>query len=175
MSVFRNKQLTVLAGAAAGVCAVVVVWLNLFAWFGWTRLPADEPGARLVFAFGWLLAPGIALAVGVIAAGRRGFYADAVDGTRTPADHGLEINLRYNQNTLEQTVLAAIAWTSLALVLPLHWLAAIPAMALLFLVGRTTFWIGYRIWPPLRAFGMVVTALPTFAAYAWLVWRLTPR
>jgi hypothetical protein len=34
--------------------------------------------------------------------------------TRTPSSHSFEINLRYNQNTLEQTVLAVIAWTGLA-------------------------------------------------------------
>jgi hypothetical protein len=34
-----------------------------------------------------------------------------------PANRGLEINLRYNLNTLEQTVLAAITWTALSLAL----------------------------------------------------------
>jgi hypothetical protein len=42
-------------------------------------------------------------------------------------------------------------------------------------LGRLTFWIGYLIYPMGRAFGMVLTAVPTFAAYGWLVWRLLAR
>lgn len=175
MSEVQRKQLIVIAGAAAGVGFVATVWANLFTWFSWAQPAADDMTNRLAFALRWLLAPGVALAVGVSAAGRRGFLADAIDGTRTPSSHGLEINLRYNQNTLEQAVLAAIAWVSLALVLPHRWLTVIPAMACLFLVGRALFWIGYRVYPTLRAFGMVLTALPTFVAYIWLVWRLAPK
>jgi hypothetical protein len=54
--------------------------------------------------------PGLCLLAGIgAAADRRFFSADAIDGTRTPQSRGLEVNLRYNRNTLEQTVLAAIA------------------------------------------------------------------
>ncbi len=83
--------------------------------------------------------------------------------------HSLEINLRYNQNTLEQLVLACIAWAGLSLYLPTAHLVVIPAIDL-FAIGRGTFWIGYLIYPMARAFGMVLTALPTIASYAWLVW-----
>lgn len=92
-------------------------------------------------------------------------------GTRTPASHSLEINLRYNQNTLEQGALAAIAWTALALVLPRSELILIPAMACLFVFGRISFWIGYLLHPLGRAFGMVLTMLPTVIAYGWLAWH----
>jgi hypothetical protein len=44
-------------------------------------------------------------------------------------------------------------------------------MATLFAFGRAAFWAGYLIYPMGRAFGMVLTALPTIAAYAWLVWH----
>lgn len=111
---------------------------------------------------------------GIIAAGRRGFIADAIEGTRTPANHGLEINLRYNQNTLEQTVLAAIAWGARAPILPRDALVLIAMMAFLFAFGRIAFWIGYLLHPLARAFGMVLRALPTITAYVWLLqhaWR----
>ena len=112
--------------------------------------PADDLATRLAFAARWLLAPDCALLVGIVAAGRRGFYPDAIDGTRTPANRGLEIGLRYNQNTLEQVVLAAIAWLGLAIRAPHAGLAFIPAMAVLFVVGRATFWIGYLLHPTAR-------------------------
>jgi hypothetical protein len=106
-----------------------------------------------------------------VVASRRGFIAQAIDGTRMPASHSLEINLRYNQNTLEQTVLACIAWASLAMYLPTPHLVVIPAMATLFAIGRGAFWVGYLIDPMGRAFGMALTALPTVGSYAWLVWH----
>jgi hypothetical protein len=76
-------------------------------------------------------------------------------------------------NTVEQVVLAAIAWAALAVTLPHDRLVAIPSMAFLFAFGRVAFWIGYRLHPLGRAFGMTLTALPTLAAYGWLLWQMT--
>jgi hypothetical protein len=59
--------------------------------------------------------------------------------------------------------------------LPQERLVLIPAAAILFGFGRATFWIGYLIYPTARAFGMVLTALPTIAAYVWLVQRALNR
>src|SRR6202000_2661246 len=103
----------------------------------------DDPAARLAFSVQWLQAPGLTLLAGVWTAARRGFHADAIDGTRTPASRGLEINLRYNQNTVEQVVMAAIAWTGLAVALPAGRLYLIPALGVSFVIGRASFWIGY--------------------------------
>jgi hypothetical protein len=107
-SVIR-KQLIVLLGATAGFVVVGLVWQHAAQLFARIGLPADDPASRLAYVAHWLILPGLTLLAGIIAAGRRGFIADAIDGTRTPANHGLEINLRYNENTLEQTVLAEIA------------------------------------------------------------------
>jgi hypothetical protein len=166
-----RKQLIGLAGALPAFLAVVIVGLRASQLFAWLALPDDTTASRLAFVAHWLVVPGLALLAGVWAAGRRGFMPDAIDGTRTPQSHGLEINLRYNQNTLEQTMLAAIAWTALAVPLPRDQLTFVPAMAFLFAFGRITFWIGYLVYPMARAFGMVLTVLPTIAAYGWLVWR----
>ena len=166
-----RKQLIGVAGAVAALLALGL-WLAVSRRvLDGVAPPADDVAHRLAFGARWLLAPGVTLLVGVWAAARRGFYADAIDGTRTPANHGLEINLRYNQNTTEQVVLAALSWTGLALVLPAERLYLIPAMAVAFVVGRATFWVGYLIHPMGRAFGMVVTRLPTACAYIWLLWR----
>jgi hypothetical protein len=166
---FRRKQGIVigLGGVAMGV--VVAVGLGATAWFADFVPSADDLATRLAFAVRWLIAPGCALLAGVFNVSRRGFYPDAIDGTRTPASRGLEIGLRYNQNTLEQAVLAAIAWLGLAATVPHAGLAFIPAMAMLFVAGRATFWIGYLLLPTGLAFGMVMTALPTMVAYGWLL------
>src|ERR1051326_43556 len=68
----------------------------------------DDVAARLAFAAKWLLVPALCLLAGIGALGSLRFFSDdAIDGTRTPASRTLEINIRYNLNTLEQTVLAA--------------------------------------------------------------------
>jgi hypothetical protein len=69
-------------------------------------------------------------------------------------------------------VLAAIAWAGLALALPHEALTLIPAMAIVFIVGRALFWIGYLIAPAARALGLGLSAYPTFAALIWLAWRM---
>lgn len=168
---FRHKQLI---GAAGALAAVAVVGLALG--FGRTlarsfSVPADDAASRLAFAAQWLIWPGLTLLAGVQAAARRGFYPEAIDGTRAPANHALEINLRYNTNTVEQLLLAAIAWAALAVTLPVRDLHAIPLLAILFVAGRAAFWIGYLIHPMGRAFGMTLTAIPTLLAYAWLVFQ----
>jgi hypothetical protein len=166
-----RKQLVGFGGAMAAFLALWVAWhyRRAFSAYG----PAsDDAQSRLGYALTWLLLPGLTLLIGIIGAARRGFYRDAIDGTRTPANAALEINLRYNQNTVEQVLLAAIAWGGLALRLPHDMLYVIPAMAVLFFVGRIAFFIGYLVYPMARAFGMVLTAVPTLLAYGWLTWRL---
>ncbi len=170
---FRQKQMRGVVGALCAAIAAALVLINASRLFPREWLPADEAAARLLFALKWLLVPGICLLVGVHGAARRGFFADAIDGTRTPASHSLEINLRYNQITLEQLVLAAIGWTGLAIAAPVTQLMLIPAMATLFGIGRVAFWVGYLITPIDRAFGMVLTALPTLGTLLWLVWHYT--
>ena len=171
MTPFRRKQLVGIAGALPAFVVVALTLDHAGSLFGFVALPADDLSSRLAFALRWMMLPGISLLLGVIVAGRRGFLADAIDGTRAPASRSLEINLRYNQNTLEQTLLACIAWSGLATSLPIEQMVLIPAMAALFAIGRAAFWIGYLIYPMGRAFGMVLTVLPTIASYAWLVWH----
>jgi hypothetical protein len=166
-----RARLLLLLGAIPAFVIVLLVCLNARYFFGWVTLPADDAADRLAFAVRWLLLPGIALLIGVQFAGRRFVSPELLEGTRTPTDRGFEINLRYNTNTLEQVVLAAIAWNGLALALPQDRLVLIPGMAFLFFVGRITFWISYRIHPLARSFGMVLTALPTVAAYLWLIFH----
>jgi hypothetical protein len=149
---FRRKQLVGIAGAVPAFVVVALMLDHASGLFGFVALPADDLSSRLAFALRWMLLPGICLLLGVVVAGRRGFVADAIDGTRTPASHSLEINFRYNQNTLEQTLLACIAWAGLAISLPLAHIVLIPAMATLFAIGRGAFWVGYLIYPMGRAF-----------------------
>jgi hypothetical protein len=167
-----RKQIFVSIGATAAVVTLLVLWLHL----AQLQLPlphGDDEVSRLAFAARWLLLPGLALFAGIVVVAKlRFFVPDAIDGAHTSQNHLLEITLRYNQNTLEQTVLASIAWAGLALTLPHPMLTLIPAMAIVFIVGRVLFWIGYLIAPVARALGLGLSAYPTFAALIWLAWRM---
>ena len=167
---FRRKQVLGIAGALPAFLVVALTLEHASNIFAFVSLPEDNLAGRLAFAVRWMLLPGVCLLVGVLVAARRGFLPDAIDGIRTPSSRSLEINLRYNQNTLEQTTLACIAWVSIATSLPAVSLVLIPAMATLFAVGRVAFWVGYLIHPMGRAFGMVLTVVPTIVSYAWLLW-----
>ena len=166
-----RKQLFVALAMVAAVAVLLFIWWQRFA----LPLPlpiGDDAAARLAFAAQWLLLPGLSLFAGIaLIANRRYFVADAIDGSPHTEDRMIQITLRYNQNTVEQMVLAAIAWAGLALVLPYPELKLIPAMAISFAVGRVLFWIGYLIAPVARAFGFGLTAYPSFAALIWLALR----
>ena len=167
-----RKQIFVAIGVVAAIVILVALWLHLAELH--LPLPAgDDPASRLAFTARWLLLPALALFAGIaVVANQRFFVADAIDGARTSQNRLIEITLRYNQNTLEQTTLAAIAWAGLALNLPHEMLRLIPAMAIVFVAGRALFWIGYLITPVARALGLGLSAYPTFVALIWLAGRL---
>jgi hypothetical protein len=169
-----GKQLIGGVGALAAAITLALLWRYRDAFAG-PGPESDDAQGRLAYMLTWLLLPGLSLLTGVVGAARRGFYRDAIDGTRTPASPALEINLRYNTNTVEQVLLAAIAWAGLALKLPSEMLFVIPMLAVVFFMGRLLFFAGYLITPMARAYGMVLTILPTIIAYGWLLWRLVER
>ncbi len=170
MSLVR-EQVLVFAGMAGATLLLFALWQSGFA-ASFFKPAADDTAARLALAVRWLLLPALCLLVGIGAvANRRFFSADAIDGSRTPSSRSLEVNLRYNQNTLEQVVLASIAWLGLALALPREQLSIIPALAIVFAAGRVLFWIGYLMSSWARALGFSLTFYPTVVAYVWLISR----
>ena len=167
-----KKQMLVAAGMALAVVILVVFTTTPQLALHFAPPLGDDDAARLAFAARWLLVPALCLLAGVgTMANRRFFSSDAIDGTRAPQNRSLEINLRYNQNTLEQAVLAAAAWIGLALVLPHERLGLIGMLAMLFAAGRLLFWLGYLIAPWARAIGFGLTFYPTAVALVWLAVR----
>jgi hypothetical protein len=171
-----RKQILIVLGMLAAVVVIVVVAEHALGARGVEPVATAD---RLALAWRWLLVPGLTLLAGIgMTANQRFLRADFIDGERASASAGadrpgfMEVNLRYNTNTLEQTALAAIAWTGLALELRPQDLGLIPALAGLFAAGRAAFWAGYLYAPWARAFGLGLTAYPTFAALVWLAFRI---
>lgn len=133
---------------------------------------ATDTASRLAYAMQWLLIPAAILsALLMTTAQYRFFNKRFTDGSRADLTPFLEINLRATQNTLEQTILAIIAWPALALALPADRLGLVPVIAILFGVGRLLFWMGYQWHPLARAFGFGLSSAPTIVALIWLCFR----
>jgi hypothetical protein len=86
-------------------------------------------------------------------------------------DAATRINGRVVDNTLQQFVLFLVATTALSVNLPETQLRIIPAAAIVFVAARLAFWIGYRIHPLYRAFGMAATAYLNLGLLAFALWK----
>jgi len=64
------------------------------------------------------------------------------------------------QNTLEQCCLAIPVYAATAILVPASFLP-VPAAAIMFLVGRLSFFAGYAQGAPARAYGFALTLYPT--------------
>ena len=65
------------------------------------------------------------------------------------------------QNTIEQTLLAAIVYCAWSVVMPATWLSVIPLAAFGFGIGRLLFFRGYQMGAPSRAIGFTLSFYPS--------------
>ena len=124
-------------------------------------LPAFEQRLAATLRWDGLVLACLVLAIGLLA--RHRFFTPAdIDGSGlTAGTDRARVLQAVLQNSLEQAVIAVLAhllWTAAT---PPGWFAAVPAAAVLFLVGRICFALGYRGGAPARAFGFALTFYPT--------------
>ena len=70
----------------------------------------------------------------------------------------MEIDGRVADNTLQQNFVFVVASLALSTVVSLHYVQVVWACAIVFVVARAVFWLGYRMNPLYRAPGMAATA-----------------
>ncbi|MEJ2436309.1 MAG: hypothetical protein P8Y53_25375, partial [Pseudolabrys sp.] len=107
---------------------------------------------------------------------KRFFHTEVIEGAAYDGPGSdVAVDKAVLQNTLEQTVLAAVAYNGLAAAAP--WLAPVllPALVGLFLLGRVLFIGGYRKGAGGRALGFGLTFYPTVATYVIFVAALIAR
>jgi len=127
-------------------------------------LPLDQPAARMAWALSWTILPLLTLMVAIMRVANHRFASpEDIDGSGlTAGTQKIQILRAVLQNTLEQCVLAFAGYLIGAVTLPHGWLRVIPAAALLFVIGRIFFAIGYARGAVGRAIGFGLTAYPTF-------------
>ncbi len=148
----RDQRL-ILAGMAGALGITVALFF----------LPVGHGGGdALRIACLCLVAPALCVMGGVgFIANRRFLHAEAIHGAaNTPA---IELGQKYLTNTVEQSVLAAMAWLAFAGASADRAAAMLPALAVTFVAARMAFAIGYAIAPCARAFGFALTFYPSVA------------
>ena len=161
-----NDQKAVAVGASSGI-AIMLASLVLLS----NLLPgiADDAtaGERLAYALQW-----IALAIGSV--GNARFSSEAIDPTAGKESPPVAINCRVVNNTVQQYLLFAASSLAVAAGARGDQLSVVAAAAIVFVVARLAFWIGYRIRPVYRAAGFASTFylnMVMFGYAVWVAWR----
>jgi len=166
----KKEQKIVAAGAATGVISMVAALILLPAWLPGLA-PDANAGMRLAFAVKWIAVAALPLFVAIVVVGNGRFLSDAIDPTAHKESSAMEINGRVVDNTLQQYVLLVAASLAVATVSRGDQLALLAAAAIIFVVCRFAFWIGYRIDPLHRAFGFASTAYLNIILFGVAIWR----
>jgi len=158
-----DKQRGVLRGVVAGAVITVVALGASVAFSPISLIPDPSLGERLAFVLKADTLIVIWLAICVARLGQHRFSTpEDIDGgglsTGSQQAHVLQSIL---QNTLEQTVLAVLVHTIWAVVMPLSWVPAVLAAAILFFLGRILFSRGFSGGAPSRALGFALTFYPS--------------
>ena len=164
-----RDQKIVAAGAVTGIAAMALAM-----WLLSTRLapPAgmEALADRLAYAARWLAFAALPLFAMVAAVGNARFASGAIDPTLGAEDKAMIVNGRVADNTTQQLLLFAAGSLGLAASLEPDQMGVIRAAAIVFVVCRIAFWIGYRIHPLHRAFGFSSTAYLNLGLLLAAVW-----
>jgi hypothetical protein len=168
---FRRQRRAGISAIAVG--AVVAVGL----WIGITRYAPplagmETLGARMLLTLKcWALAILFCLVSGVEAVAHERLTSPAFDPLIGFETRRLRINKQYLQNTLEQSVVFSAALFALAAYSPSgSAMRAVVATAVIWVVGRFAFWIGYHRSAAMRGLGAPSMAL-SMLVLLYVAWR----
>ena len=152
--VLKGMSLALLITSATLACSVKLfgpkfIVISLDGRFRLCALTMLLPALTLAYSIGRL-------------AQHRFFSAQDIDGSALSSGTSTAVLLQsLLQNTLEQALLALIAYASWCLLVPSALLPAAPAAAVLFFVGRVMFFASYVQGAQARALGFALTFYPT--------------
>jgi hypothetical protein len=163
----EQKRITVRA-IAATLVSVIVLSAATFGLPGAIDLPSDS-AARFAFVvrFDLILGLWVVFAVRQVARIRFISAEDSRGSAYAPPSDRLAVPAAFLQNTLEQAFVAVMAHLAMATVSGPYSLAYVAGAVVLFCVGRVCFLAGYPKGAAGRAFGIVLTVIPTLGAYVW--------
>jgi hypothetical protein len=164
----RPAQKTVAIGASSGIVTMLVAL-----WLLTPIMPAPAPEAaiaeRIAFTLRWDALAILPLFAMIVAVGNARFTSDAIDPTAGKEDRAMIINGRVTDNTVQQYLLFLLGTLAVAASEGAR-MGVVSAAAAIFIAMRIAFWIGYRIDPLYRAFGMSSTAYLAVALGVYAIW-----
>ncbi len=137
-----RDQKIVGVGAASGVAAMIASMAGIYQLWP-CSLSLVDISTRLAYtlqANAFAVIPSLA---GIVAIGNNRFLSEAIDPTLQKEDAATQINGRVVDNTLQQFVLFLVATTALSVNLTPAQMRIIPAAAIVFVMARAAFWVGY--------------------------------
>ena len=141
----------------------------------WLPLPALTTAAdRLIFTLRWQLPSVFLILLGVGDVGRRRLFSHAIDPVGPRDQHLVVIPSRILQNTLEQLVMNSAGQLMLSTYLGANQMRVIPALTVVFVLGRVAYYAGYQR-PELgrsgRSVGFGMTIYPTLCVLGYCMYR----
>jgi uncharacterized membrane protein YecN with MAPEG domain len=170
----KSGQKIVAIGAASGV-----ILMSATVWILTRILPppaiADMLGDRLAYALRANVFATLPLFIMLAKVGNSRFFSEAIDPTKHAESRAMEIDGRVADNTLQQNFVFAIASLALSTMVSLQHLQIVWACAIVFIIARVAFWLGYRLNPLYRAPGMAATAYMSLGMIVYVVFRTFAR
>ncbi|MBY8974945.1 hypothetical protein KHP62_03930 [Rhodobacteraceae bacterium NNCM2] len=166
-----KAQIIVALGAGSGVLSMVVTVI-----LGCYLLPAppglDDLAARIGYTLRIDAIAALPLLAGIIVVGNNRFLSEAIDPLLRKESASTIINGQVVENTLQQYVLFLVGTLSLSATVGAEDMAIIPIVAAIFVVARIAFWVGYRLHPLYRAFGMAATGYLNLGLLGYVAWHV---
>ena len=161
-----KEQNTVAIGAASGTLMMV-----LMVWGLASLIPAPQHvhslADRIAFTLQINVFAALPLLIMIAYVGNSRFLSAAINPLARAETDAQIINGRVADNTLQQNFLFLVGTLGLSTVLEEIHLQVLVALAIVFVLARVAFWIGYRMNPLYRAPGMAATAYINLGVYVY--------
>ena len=165
-----RDQKVVAIGAASGVAGMLLAMWVLTTKLLPVPVGMESVGDRLAYALRWEALAALPLFLMIVAIGNARALGPAIDPTLGAEDRRMIINGRVADNTTQQFLLFLAGSLGVAASVPPGWLQVTGAAAIVFVVARLVFWIGYRIHPLYRAPGFAATMYLNLGLLVAAIW-----
>lgn len=169
---WRGERRKGMGAIAAASVIAAALWFGIYE-YSPPLAGMETIGARMLVALKcFVVATLFCLVAGVEAVAHERLQSAAFDPLLGHDTRRLRVNLRYLQNTLEQTIVLGVALFGLAAYLDTgESMRAVIATAVVWIASRFAFWIGYHRSAAMRGIG-APGMMATMIAILYVAWRI---